>query len=127
MGQRTRYAQVGIGGRHEMFRDAILGPYSGNSELVGFCDNNLGRARLSASHVKSAHGIEIPVYAHTDFEKMLEETLPDCVIVTSKDSTHDLYICRAMEMGCNVITEKPMTFEAPLPPELAVFLATLGK
>ncbi len=34
---------------------------------------------------------------------------PDVVIVTTKDVTHDDYICRAMELGCDVITEKPMT------------------
>ncbi len=33
-------------------------------------------------------------------------------IVTSMDATHDEYICRAMELGCDVITEKPMTTDA---------------
>ena len=34
------------------------------------------------------------------------------MIVTSKDSTHDEYICRAMAGGCDVITEKPLTISA---------------
>lgn len=42
---------------------------------------------------------------------MIEETKPDTVIVTSVDRTHDYYIIRAMELGCNVITEKPMTID----------------
>ena len=40
---------------------------------------------------------------------MIAETKPDVVIVTTVDSTHADYICRAMELGCDVITEKPMT------------------
>jgi predicted dehydrogenase len=46
------------------------------------------------------------------FDQMIAECRPDTVIVTSKDSTHDAYICRAMELGCDVITEKPMTIDA---------------
>ncbi len=34
------------------------------------------------------------------------------VIVTSMDCTHDQYIIRAMELGCDVITEKPVTIDA---------------
>ena len=40
---------------------------------------------------------------------MVRETRPDVVIVTTKDATHDQYIIRAMELGCDVMTEKPMT------------------
>jgi len=40
---------------------------------------------------------------------MVRETKPDIVIVTSVDATHDRYIIRAMELGCDVMTEKPMT------------------
>lgn len=42
---------------------------------------------------------------------MIKQTKPDCVIVTSVDRTHDEYIIRAMELGCDVITEKPMTID----------------
>ncbi|MBE0690004.1 MAG: Gfo/Idh/MocA family oxidoreductase, partial [Anaerolineae bacterium] len=38
-------------------------------------------------------------------------TQPDIVIVATKDSTHHTYIARAMELGCDVITEKPMTMD----------------
>ena len=40
---------------------------------------------------------------------MITETNPDVVIVTTIDATHHQYIIRAMELGCDVITEKPMT------------------
>ena len=43
---------------------------------------------------------------------MVAETRPDCVIVTTKDCHHDEYICRAMDLGCDAVTEKPMTTDA---------------
>ncbi len=48
-------------------------------------------------------------YAAQDFDEMLRKEKPDVVIVTTIDRTHDEYIIRAMEAGCDVITEKPMT------------------
>ena len=43
---------------------------------------------------------------------MLAEQRPQTVIVTSPDATHHEYILQAMEAGCDVITEKPMTTDA---------------
>jgi predicted dehydrogenase len=40
---------------------------------------------------------------------MMKETKPDSLIVTSVDSTHDEFIIKGMEMGADIITEKPMT------------------
>jgi predicted dehydrogenase len=40
---------------------------------------------------------------------MLSDTKPDYVIVTTVDAEHDNQIVTALEMGCDVITEKPMT------------------
>ena len=104
MTQRRRYAQVGLGGRHTMFRDALVGRHADTCELVGLCDSNEGRLRLSAGEVD-----DVPGYLAADFDKMVAETRPDVVIVTTKDCHHDEYICRAMELGCDVVTEKPMT------------------
>src|SRR5262249_54247986 len=51
----------------------------------------------------------IPTYLADHFDTMIQETHPDVVIVTTMDSTHHLYITRAMELGCDVLSEKPMT------------------
>jgi predicted dehydrogenase len=59
-----------------------------------------------------AAGAEVPGYPDDAFDRMIAETGPDCVIVTTRDCFHDQYICRAMELGCDVITEKPMTTDA---------------
>ena len=52
-------------------------------------------------------GVDSPLY--TDFDKMMRETKPDTLIVTTMDSTHHEFIIKGMEMGCDIITEKPMT------------------
>lgn len=108
----TRYAIVGTGGRHEMYRDAILGLYADSACLVGLCDANIGRANLSAALIEERYQKRVPVYHGEHFDSMIDETHPDTVIVTTKDSLHDFYICRSMEKGCDVITEKPMTIDA---------------
>jgi predicted dehydrogenase len=54
----------------------------------------------------------VPTYLADAFDRMVAETKPDTVIVTSMDSTHHLYIIRAMELGCDAISEKPMTIDA---------------
>jgi predicted dehydrogenase len=50
-----------------------------------------------------------PTFAETEFDQMIEQLRPDCVIVTTRDCLHDRYIIRAMELGCDVVSEKPMT------------------
>ena len=107
---KKRYAQVGIGARSLMYSEAIVEQYPETNELVALCDNNLGRLRDRAEWAAS-RGVEVPIYLDTEFDRMIAETKPDVVIVTSKDATHDQYICRAMELGCDVITEKPMTID----------------
>ncbi|MBN1348877.1 Gfo/Idh/MocA family oxidoreductase [candidate division KSB1 bacterium] len=106
--EKKRYAQVGLGGRSEMYTEAIVLTYAETSELVGLCDNNAGRLQDRVEWAE-AKGVQVAGYSDNEFERMIAETKPDCVIVTSKDCTHDEYICRAMELGCDVITEKPMT------------------
>jgi predicted dehydrogenase len=107
--RRKRYAIVGLGGRYRMYQSAILGNYKDYAELVGVCDLNPGRVKLSQKRAVEAGAKAPPGYAHTDFDKMIRETKPDYVIVTTVDATHDEYLIRAMELGCDTITEKPMT------------------
>jgi predicted dehydrogenase len=43
---------------------------------------------------------------------MLDRTAPDCVIVTTVDAIHHVYVIQALRHGCDVIVEKPMTTDA---------------
>ncbi|MFA7159644.1 MAG: Gfo/Idh/MocA family oxidoreductase, partial [Kiritimatiellia bacterium] len=109
---RKKYVHVGMGGRAMMYTDAIYGKMSKYAELVGICDNNPGRLRFANERIRNEFkGAPVPEYADTAFDRMIREQKPDEVIVTTKDCFHDKYIIRAMELGCDVITEKPMTID----------------
>ena len=109
---KKRYAQVGTGGRARMYYEAICTTYKDTSELVGFCDLSQTRMDYTNKVIQEQYGYhEVPTYIYTEFDKMIEETKPDVVIVTSIDRTHHQYIIRAMELGCDVITEKPLTVD----------------
>ncbi|KQV90340.1 oxidoreductase [Massilia sp. Root351] len=109
---RKRYAVVGVGSRARMFTGAITGAYKERNEIVAVCDRNPGRAALAVRKI-SATGSGTPkAYAPDDFERMIRETRPQFVIVTTTDASHDDYIVRALDAGCDVITEKPMTTTA---------------
>ena len=109
--KKKRFAQVGTGGRARFFYQAVAEDYQETSEMVAFCDVNQTRMDYANTCLEKAGVAKVPTYKHYEFDKMIEETKPDTVIVTSVDRTHDEYIIRAMELGCNVITEKPMTID----------------
>jgi len=106
-----KYAIVGTGGRHQMFRDAVAITHADTAELVALCDVNQSRLALSASKVPDPGGNGVATYLAEDFDKMIAEQQPDTVIVTTPDFLHDEYIVRALRAGRNVMTEKPMTID----------------
>ncbi len=109
---RKRYALVGTGGRAEFFYGAIAKDFQETAELVAFCDLNATRARYANQLLTEKYGGEpVKLYDASSFEQMINEQRPDTVIVTSVDRTHHHYIIRALELGCDVITEKPMTVD----------------
>ena len=110
---RKRYALVGTGARARMFIDALITTYRDVAELVALCDLSQVRMDWYNQHLQTLAGLPpVPTYHAEQFDRMIGETRPDIVIVTTIDGTHHLYITRAMELGCDVITEKPMTTTA---------------
>ena len=108
-----KYAIVGTGARHHMFREAINETYNTTSELVGICDNNANRLALSADQIEHQQGNGIATYEASEFDTMLREQKPDKVVVTVPDYMHHEYIVRALRSGHDVMTEKPMTTDLP--------------
>ncbi len=108
---RKRYAIVGIGGRSRMYYTALATRFADTSELVGFCDLNHTRMAYANSVLQEIGAAPVKTYGIDQFDLMIAEQKPDVVIVTSIDRTHHIYIIRAMELGCDVITEKPMTID----------------
>lgn len=92
-----------------MFVHAIMNTFKETSELVGICDLNQTRMDYLNHRIEEKFGTTVPTYKADEFDRMIEEQKPDCVIVTTMDRTHHTYIIRAMELGCDAITEKPMT------------------
>lgn len=109
---KKRYVQVGVGGRARMFYQALATTYRDTSEIVGLCDINQTRMNLTNRLLAEYGASRVPTYTPDKFDEMIKETKPDVVIVTSIDRTHHRYIIRAMELGCDVISEKPMTMDA---------------
>jgi predicted dehydrogenase len=106
----TRYALVGCGHRSKTYLDAIAGPYSASASVVGVCDSNPGRAEMARARVARRFP-DAASYHSDDFDRMLGERSPDCVLVMVPDFLHEQYICRALEAGCDVIVEKPMAID----------------
>ena len=109
MGQRKRYAIVGTGARAGMYVQAITDTYREVAELVALCDLSQTRMDWYNNQLRTSGLSTRPTYLAADFDRMIADTKPDVVIVTTIDGTHHQYIIRAMEQGCDVITEKPMT------------------
>ena len=128
MAAKKRYVQVGVGGRARFFYESIAETFSDTSELTAFCDINLSRVEYAKRVLKEKFNYDgIAVYPVDQFEKMIEEQKPDYVLVTSIDRTHHKYIIKAMEMGCDVISEKPMTMDAEKCQEILDAVKRTGK
>jgi predicted dehydrogenase len=103
-GRKLKVAMVGTGVRGTFFwGKRIVDQYPTLIDYVGLCDINPGRVE----YARTAMGVTCPVF--TDFTEMITTTKPDLVIVTTVDATHDQYIIQGLKMGCDVLTEKPMT------------------
>jgi len=102
---------VGTGSRGtSMWGRDLVQRYADRIEFVGLCDPNPGRVEagkeIIGTNCRTYSDLKNPMAA---FEKMIAETKPDLVIVTTVDCYHSDYIVRSMELGVNVLTEKPMT------------------
>ena len=111
-----KYCIVGTGGRGiQSYAMPLVSDYGDCAELSGVYDINWKRAELVSDLV----GKPIPVF--NDFDEMIRTCKPDAVIVTTKDCEHSTYAIRAMELGCDVICEKPLTTDEK---KLAAILET---
>lgn len=101
---KRKVAMVGTGHRGtSMWGMPVVKEFADVTEFVGLCDINPGRVETA----KKMLGVNCQTY--TDFEKMMREQKPDLLIVTTVDATHSEFIIKGMEMGADIITEKPMT------------------
>jgi predicted dehydrogenase len=101
--KKLRLAIVGTGDRGSMaWGQPIAQEYGDVTQIVGLCDINGKRAKAAQELI----GTSAPVF--TGFDRMVQETRPDAVLITTIDATHWRYNTRAMELGVDVISEKPL-------------------
>ena len=125
---RKKYVLVGPGGRAEFFYGAMVKDYQDTCELVAFCDVNQTRMDYANQLLEEKYDHpKINTYKGDEFDEMIRAEKPDIVIVTTVDRTHHTYIVRAMELGCDVITEKPMTVDAEKTQEIIDAIDRTGK
>jgi predicted dehydrogenase len=111
--KKRRVALVGTGVRGcSLWGKELIANYSDVLEMVGLCDIN----PIRLEYAKTYLGAACPTF--TDFDRMIKETGPDAVIVTTMDSFHAKYICQAMLAGCRPISEKPMCTDEKMVQEI---------
>lgn len=99
-----KYVIVGAGNRGlYAYAIPLVRDFADCAKVCGVYDTNYKRAELVSKKTES----DIPVF--NSFDEMLEAAKPDAVIVTTKDCDHDYYIIKALDFGCDVICEKPLT------------------
>ncbi len=104
--RRIPVALVGTGSRGcDMWGRDIINAYAEQIKFVGLCDINPGRLEFAKGYI----GADCPTF--TDFEQMMKETKPELLIVCTVDATHHEFIIKGMELGANILTEKPMTID----------------
>ena len=105
-GKKRKFALVGTGIRGtNMFGRDLVNKYGDYVEIVGLCDNNPGRLKYASDYI----GAGCPTF--TDVEEMIRKQKPEVLIVTTVDAVHHEMIIKGMEMGCDIITEKPITID----------------
>jgi len=109
--ERRRYALVGAGSRAEMFLRALAVDHADSAELAGLADVNPTRMAAHNRWLGELGVPAVPGYPAAEFTAMLTKERVDEVLVTSVDRTHADYVVAALEAGCDVITEKPMTVD----------------
>lgn len=113
--KKKRYVIVGTGNRGRDYCRAIAKTHNDRCELVGICDINPGRMEFYNNvflKEECNNHPDVPMFTADRFDEMIAKTKPDAVVITSMDRTHHIYGCRAMELGCDVVSEKPMTIDA---------------
>ena len=99
-----RYVLAGTGHRGiTAYIQPITEQFQDDAKLCGLYDKNPLRAAQAAAMA----AYDVPVY--DDWDQLLRDVKPDAAIITTVDATHAKYIISAMEAGCDVISEKPVT------------------
>jgi predicted dehydrogenase len=93
-----------------MFIKPIVNAFSSKAQVVALLDQDELRFKLCKQNFPAL--ADVPEYGPDDFDRMVQETKPDAVIVTSRDDTHAQYVLQALAHDLDVLCEKPMATKA---------------
>ncbi len=94
-----------------MFIDPIVNRFHDDAEVVGLCDPSAVRRTYHQKRLSERYGIA-PIPTYEDFDTMMAEQKPDVVIVCTPDYLHHEFVVRALDLGADAISEKPLTTDA---------------
>jgi len=107
---RHRAAVVGTGHRAQMFTRALA--ERPGHRVAALCDPSPTRMAFHNGLLAAAGEPAATPWEPDRFGDMLAEEDIDEVVVTTVDAEHDRFIVPALNAGCRVVTEKPMTVDA---------------
>ena len=105
-----RAAVVGTGHRAQTFTRGLAARSA--HRVAALCDPNPTRMAFHNALLTAGGGPAATMWPPDRFADMLRTEGIDEVVVTTVDAAHDAYIVPALEAGCRVVTEKPMTVDA---------------
>jgi predicted dehydrogenase len=105
-----RAAVVGTGHRAQTFTRGLAARPA--HQVAALCDPNPTRMAFHNALLTADGGPPATLWRPNRFADMLRTEGIDEVVVTTVDAAHDAYIVPALEAGCRVVTEKPMTVDA---------------
>jgi predicted dehydrogenase len=98
-----------------MYLAALSTTYRDRAQLVALCDTNSVRLGYAARRWRDLADVSEPdprTCGPDDFAEVLAVQGVEEVIVTTIDRAHHHYVVAALEAGCDVICEKPLTIDA---------------
>jgi len=113
MSNKRNFIIVGTGNRGIFFAKSLLGwPEKGRPEfvdrarLVGLVDRNLSRAQACKEELLR-RPTSCEIVLNREIDAAVAQTRPDWAIVTVPDHAHADVCIRLLELGVNVLVEKP--------------------
>lgn len=108
---QRRVALVGTGSRAQLYTQGLA--ERAGHRVAALCDPSPTRMAFHNELLSTAGEKPATVWDPVRFAEMLAVEDIDEVVVTTVDADHDHYIVAALQAGCRVVTEKPMTVDAP--------------
>ena len=110
MTDARRAAIVGTGSRAQLFTRGLA--QRAGYTVAALCDPSPTRMAYHNRLLTEAGNSPASLWSPDAFTAMLASQDITDVVVSTVDALHDQYIIPAVEAGCRVVTEKPMTVDA---------------